>query len=202
MSDERQTDRVVVAVVLAAGSGERMGTQKLLLPLRGRPLVRWSVEAALASTAKRVVVVLGDRADAVGECLTGLRVDVVTNTAHALGMSTSLRTGVKAAGDCDAAIFLLGDQPFVTGDLLDRLIHEFERTDKAVVRPVAEGRPANPVLMSAALFPEILRQQGDVGGREVVERHPDEVQPVPLDDPRVVMDIDSREDYELAREQA
>ena len=83
---------------------------------------------------------------------------------------------------------------------MDRLIGEFARTRKLVVRPVVGGRPANPVVMSAGLFPEVLSQQGDVGGREVVERHPDDVHLVPLDDPVVVMDIDSREDYDLARE--
>ena len=62
------------------------------------------------------------------------------------------------------------------------------------------GRPANPVLLSAALFREILEQRGDVGGREIVERHPDEVCLVPLDDPVVVVDIDSPQDYDAARE--
>jgi CTP:molybdopterin cytidylyltransferase MocA len=56
------------------------------------------------------------------------------------------------------------------------------------------------VLLSAALFSEILEQRGDVGGREIVERHPFEVSLVPLADLGVVVDIDSPADYEAARE--
>jgi CTP:molybdopterin cytidylyltransferase MocA len=65
---------------------------------------------------------------------------------------------------------------------------------------VVDDEPANPVLMSAELFPEILEQCGDVGGREIVARYADDVSLVPVDDPRLAVDIDSVEDYEAARE--
>ena len=124
---------------------------------------------------------------------------VVMNPDYAAGMSGSLRAGVQAAGECEAAIVLLGDQPFVTSGLLDELIDRFAETRANVVRPASSTGPANPVLLSATLFAELLEQRGDVGGREVVERHRDEVSLVPVDDPRVVADIDSIEDYEAAR---
>ena len=191
---------VVAAIVLAAGCATRMGSQKVLLELEGRSLVQRVVDAALGSQATRTIVVVGHEAGLVTTDLADRPVTVVVNPEYATGMSTSLQAGVRAAGACDAAIFLLGDQPYVTSTLLDQLIERFAETSKAVVRPLTGARPANPVLLSAALFSEIFEQRGDVGGREIVERHPGEVCLVPLDDPRVVVDIDSQEDYEAARE--
>jgi molybdenum cofactor cytidylyltransferase len=201
--EPRSAEVSVAAIVLAAGCATRMGGQKLLLPLGGRPLVQWAVDAALGSEASGTIVVVGHEATRVAEALAGRPVTVVVNSHYEQGMSTSLQAGVRATGGtCDAAIFVLGDQPFVTSAVLDRLIERFAETRKAVVRPSVGGRPANPVLMSAELFPEILAQRGDVGGREIVRRHPGEVCLVPVDDPRVGMDIDSIEGYEAARENA
>lgn len=191
----------ISAIVLAAGRSTRMGVQKLLLPLGGRPIVRWVVDAALASKAAETIVVVGHDGVLVAEALKDRPVNAVANPDYAAGMSTSLRTGLlEIADDCDGVVILLGDQPFVTPGLLDVLIDRFAKTRNAVVRPSVGGRPANPVLMSAALFPEILEQRGDVGGREVIARHLAEVCLVPVDDPGVVVDIDSNADYEAAKE--
>ena len=189
----------VSAVVLAAGRATRMGEQKVLLPIGDRSSVQRVVDAALGSKAVETIVVLGHEADAVQEALGERLVTVVVNTNYAQGMSTSLQTGVRAAGrDRDAVVFLLADQPFVTSALVDLLIDRFGQTGRKIVRPVVEGRPTNPVLMSAALFPEILEQRGDVGGREIAQRHPDEQCLVSVDDARTCLDIDTSDDYELA----
>jgi molybdenum cofactor cytidylyltransferase len=189
----------VCAIVLAAGCASRMGEQKVLLTLGGRFLVERAVDAALGSKAGRTIVVVGHEADRVAQVLKGRPVTVAVNPDYELGMSTSLRAGLRAAGPgWDAAVFLLGDQPFVTSAVVDALIDRFAQTGMPITRPLSEGRPAHPVLMGSALFPEILAQVGDVGGREIVDRHPEEVCLVPMDDPRVVVDIDSGEDYEAA----
>lgn len=190
----------VAAIVLAAGRATRMGSQKVLLELKGRSLVQRVADAALCSRAAKTIVVVGYEAGPVKDQLVGRPVTVVVNPDYAAGMSTSLQAGIRAAGACDAALILLGDQPYVTATLLDRLIEAFRETGKAVVRPLAGDRPANPVLLSAALFPEILAQQGDVGGREIVARHASEVCLVRLVDPTLVVDIDSPQDYEEAKE--
>jgi molybdenum cofactor cytidylyltransferase len=193
--------REVAAVVLAAGQATRMGEQKLLLPVGEHPMVRRVVDAALGSRAARTIVVVGHESDAVLEALDGAPVLVAMNAEYADGMSTSLQAGLRAsAGSCDAAIFLLGDQPYVTSTLIDEMIDRFVSTNAAVVRPAVCGRPANPVLMGSALFAEILEQRGDVGGREIVERHSDEVSLVSVDDPQVCIDIDSPQEYEATGE--
>jgi molybdenum cofactor cytidylyltransferase len=193
----------VAAVVLAAGRGTRMGGQKLLLPLAGRPLVVWAVDAALGSRASETIVVVGHEAERLAEVLADRPVTLVVNSRYREGLSTSLQAGVRATSAvCDAVVFLLADQPFVDSALVDRLIDRFAESKMEVVRPLIGDRPAHPVLMSARLFPEILAQRGDVGGREIIDRHPERVCLVPVDDRRVAQDIDSMEDYEAARESA
>ena len=134
-----------------------------------------------------------------GAILRDRPVRIVLNPDYTAGMSTSLRAGVRAVRpDCDAAIFLLGDQPFVTSALIDRLIEVFADERALIVRTSVGGRPGNPVLMARALFPEIFEQQGDVGGREIAERHREGQILVPLDDDRMALDVDTAEDYEAA----
>lgn len=197
--EDRGREVDVRAIVLAAGRSSRMGEQKLLLPLGGKRLVEWATDTALGSRVTETIVVLGCEAGAVGEALGDRPVRVVINPAYAQGMSASLQAGVRAVGpDCDAAVFLLGDQPFVPSALVDRLIEIFAETEALIVRPAIGKRVVHPVLMGAALFPEILEQRGDVGGREISERHREQQVIVPWGADRLALDIDTGEDYQAA----
>lgn len=143
-----------------------------------------------------MIVVVGSEAAAVVGSLRDLNVIIVENFDHLLGMSTSLHMGLAAVRpDSEAAIFLLGDQPFVTRAVVDSVIARFADTGAPVVRPVVNGRQAHPVLISAELFPQIRRVQGDLGAREVVRKYADCLELVAIDEPRVALDIDTREDY-------
>jgi molybdenum cofactor cytidylyltransferase len=191
----------VVGVVLAAGKATRMGGSKVVRPVGGRPMVERVVDAALASRLDGTIVVIGNEGDEVERILTGRPVRLVENLAFADGLSTSVHAALRSLGpDCGAALFLLADQPFVSAGLIDRLLEEYVATGKPIVRPEVDGRPGNPVLFSARLFPELLRETGDRGGREVVERHLAEVHVVPVDDPALCLDVDTLEDYERLRE--
>ncbi len=176
---------LVSAVVLAAGRSSRMGGQKLLLPVDGRPMVERAVAAAEGSGAVETVVVVGSEAHAVRAAIGDHPVRIVTNPGHEQGMSTSLRAGLAALRpDCDAVLFVLGDQPFVTAAVIDRLIGRFAETGAGIVRPMASSGPAHPVLIAAEYFPEIMALEGDVGAREILARHPEDVEYVDLEDPR------------------
>ena len=194
----------VAGVVLAAGLATRMAGSKVTRPVDGAPMVARVVDAALGSGLDEVVVVVGHEAEQVSAVLRDRPVRLVDNPHYAAGMSTSLRAGLHAvAPGSDAVLFLLADQPFVSSALIDRLLAAFAAGGKPIVRPWACGRPANPVLFAARLFPELLREEGDHGGRHVVERHPDDVHLVEVDDPRLCLDVDSLDDYEsLTRGQA
>jgi molybdenum cofactor cytidylyltransferase len=165
----------IAAVVLAAGSASRMagsGHHKLLARFDGVPLVRRSVEAALASGADRICVVTGYRADDIEAAIAGLGVDVVRNPDFASGMASSLRTGLSAVRDtADGLLVLLADMPGVTPGHLDRMIAAFRQENgTAIVRAISEGKRGNPVILPAVTFDAIARLTGDIGARPVIER--------------------------------
>jgi molybdenum cofactor cytidylyltransferase len=186
----------VAAIILAAGRGSRFaGSNKLLAAFRGRPLVRWAAEAALASQARPVVVVVGHDAAAIDAALAGLPVRVVANPRHADGLSASLRAGLAALPTgVEAALVLLADMPLLTAAHLDRLIAAFRAGDPPpVCVPVHDGRRGNPVLWPARLFPSLMRIEGDVGGRALLASAAGPVVEVAMPDPAVLIDIDDTE---------
>lgn len=175
---------MIGAIVLAAGASRRFGTQKMVAPLAGRPLVRWTVEHALASCVDEVVVVLGHEPDTVRRALAGLPVRHVTNARYGDGMSTSLRAGVAALGGAvRAAVIVLGDQPFADPAVIDALVARYRQTGKPIVVPRYRGVRGNPVLFDAALFPELEGVRGDQGARAVITLDPARVATVDLDTP-------------------
>jgi len=190
---------VVAAVVLAAGRSSRMGRHKLLLPLFGKPLIVHVVQAALAARCSEVVVVLGYQAAAIRSLLANYPVQLVENTDFVAGQSTSVRAGIAALGpEADAALFLLGDQPLVSPELLNRLIDTYYTQQVDAVVPAYAGQRGNPVLFSRALFPQLVAVTGDQGGRTVLMEalRTGRAAIVPVDDPVINSDVDTWEEYQ------
>jgi molybdenum cofactor cytidylyltransferase len=185
---------VIVAVVLAAGLARRMGRPKVLLAFRGKPLVRWSVEALLPHV-EDCVVVAGVEDAAVRDALAGLAARVVRNPQPELGQASSIAAGVRALAPWTrAALVALGDQPRLPPEVVPALLDAFRRTGKAIVAPVYRGTRGTPVLFAAGVFPELAALTGDTGARPVVEARPERVELVPLDLP-MPPDVDTPEDY-------
>ena len=162
----------VDAVVLAAGRSSRMGgPNKLMALFDGQPLVRRTSDVALASRAGEVIVVTGHQEERVSAALSGLVVRRVHNHGYALGLAGSLKTGVRAlAPEADGALIMLGDMPGVTSAELDSLISAFVKSaGAAIVRATYEGKRGNPVILPRALFPEVMKLEGDTGARHIVE---------------------------------
>lgn len=188
------------AVILAAGRGTRFGPEpKLLALLDGEPLVRHVAKAALASSARPVVVVLGAHSAAVGTALGGLDLHRVDNPDHAAGLSTSLRAGLAAMPDeIDAVVVLLGDMPRITVAHLDGLIAAYRDADirPGAVVPMSAGRRGNPVLLDLRkLAGPLGALSGDRGagpllaGRDdVIEVEMDEAVAFDVDTPAALAD--------------
>jgi molybdenum cofactor cytidylyltransferase len=107
-------------------------------------------------------------------------------------MSTSLRAGLAAAGPVDAALICLGDMPRLKAEHFDAVIDAFRagRPDEIVV-PTADRKRGNPVLWPQGYFAEIAALSGDVGARALLERHADHVRLVAIDDPAILVDVDT-----------
>jgi molybdenum cofactor cytidylyltransferase len=201
-SDPPETRPKVAAVVLAAGRSTRMGgPNKLLEDLGGKPLVRHAVEAALASNARPVVVVVGHQRERVAAALAGLAVTLVENAAYAEGLSGSIRAGIAALPEtADGALILLGDMPEVDAPLIDRLISAFDPARGAlVVVPSRDGRRGNPVLWARRFFGDLVRLDGDAGARHLIVANAESVAEVAASGERAFRDIDTPEALSAAR---
>jgi molybdenum cofactor cytidylyltransferase len=201
MTAETETTPQVAAVVLAAGGSRRMGQPKQLLPVSGQPMVHRVTAAACEAELAQVVVVVGAHADAVRQALAGLPVDVVVNESWAEGMSTSMHAGLNALpSGIQAVLIILADQPGLTPKLLDTLVARYHATRAAIVAPFYRGRRGNPVLFDRSLLGELEATRGDQGGRTLILRHERDVERVEVDDPSVLLDVDTRQDYERTTE--
>jgi molybdenum cofactor cytidylyltransferase len=188
---------MIVAIILAAGQSSRMGQHKLLLPLLGKPLVLHVVDSALAAGFDEILVVVGYRADAVQTLLADRPVRIVHNPAYAQGQSTSVRAGVAAlAPQTEAVTILLGDQPLISPTILKRLIQIWQETARPIVAPFYSGQRGNPILFARTLFPELLNVTGDQGGREILQRHAQEIAPVQIDEIIAAQDLDTWQEYQ------
>jgi molybdenum cofactor cytidylyltransferase len=189
--------RQVAAVVLAAGRSSRMAPRnKLLLPgADGTPMVARVVDAALASRARPVLVVVGNQAAEVERALAGREVRFVDAPDYAAGLSASLRAGIAAVpAEAAGVIVCLGDMPLVAPGVLDALIatHDAEE-GRGIVVPTSRGRVGNPVLWGRRFFPELMALTGDTGGRGLLEKHAEQVAQVEVESDAVLRDFDTVE---------
>jgi molybdenum cofactor cytidylyltransferase len=163
---------VIAGVVLAAGSGSRFGASaKQLAQLDGIPLLEHALRAVQAVPAiERVVVVLGARAD---EILAGVdfgAAEPVVCADWADGQAASLRCGIEAVADADAAVLTLGDMPRITPAVIARFADLAVRHGAQTrARAIYDGLPGHPVALGRDYFAQIAALRGDVGAREVLK---------------------------------
>jgi molybdenum cofactor cytidylyltransferase len=163
---------VIAGVVLAAGSGSRFGASaKQLAELDGIPLLEHALRAVEAVPAiDRIVVILGARADEIRAGVDfGLAEPVVCED-WADGQAASLRCGIAAVADADAAVLTLGDMPRITPAVIAQfaqIAQRYGRTARA--RAIYDGLPGHPVVLGREYFAQITALQGDVGAREVLK---------------------------------
>jgi molybdenum cofactor cytidylyltransferase len=188
----------IAAIVLAAGKSSRMGRNKLLLDLAGKPIVAHVLDHVAAIGFAETVVVTGHQAGKVKAAL-GARpgVKVIEARDHASGMAASLKAGLRALSpDIDAALVMLGDMPQVSADLLRRLIGAYQPLEgRAIVLPVAEGKRGNPVLFDRRFFADMLQLEGDVGARHIIGGNAELVAEIPASAREIFIDVDTPEAY-------
>lgn len=183
----------VGALVLAAGMSTRMGTNKLLQNVGEEPLIGRVVRIVATSTLDPILVVLGHQAMRTERALTGFRCRTVLNAHYRDGLATSIRAGVGSLpGDCAGAMIVLGDMPWLTSHLIDRMLDAFQvYGDRTICVAAHNGRRGNPVLFARHYFPELLKLEGDVGARCVVVKNAAHVREVEAGDDGPLVDADT-----------
>jgi CTP:molybdopterin cytidylyltransferase MocA len=195
----------LAGVVLAGGRSARMGSPKALLDFRGQPFVVRILEALEALEVKTRVVVVGPDAPRIRPALAGHECIIVENDDVEGGPIASLRAALRVlhAVQPSAALAWPVDLPHVRVTTVERLIETFRRDPAPAVVPTFAERRGHPVLWGAGLFEELLTGEAATrhGARAVLHAHADEIAPVAVDDPAVIDDLNTPEDYErLVRE--
>ncbi len=193
---------MIWAVVLAAGESRRMGTQKLLLPYGKQTVVEAVVSTAEASRVDRVMIVLGSdksevrRAVERGAAREGGVVFTV-NAGYRSGMLSSIQAGFRALPeDAEAAVVMLGDQPFLPARVVDAVVGAYRESGRGIVVPVYEDRRGHPLLVDMKHRAEVLRLDPAVGLRQLLRAHVEDVLEVEVGEASILRDLDTPQDYQ------
>lgn len=191
------------AILLAAGESSRMGQLKALLPWRGQPLLRHQVLALREGGVDRVVVVLGHRAEDLSPLLEGLHgVDWVLNPNYLRGKTTSIKAGLSALDrrTVDEILLLNVDQPRSAADIC-HILQTHRAGGCSVTIPTCGGKGGHPIMLSADLLDELLViDEESQGVKAVVQRRPESVNRFSLENPEILLDLNTPEQYHLAVE--
>lgn len=182
-------------IVLAAGSSERFGKPKQLVEWNGKPILRHVVENALTSSLAEIIVVVGAVVDLIYELLSDLPVKIINNKLWQEGQSSSIHAGLDGIDQhSGSAVFLLGDQPQISGSLINEILGVHSTSLAPVIAPEFKGQRANPVLFDKVTFEALRKIEGDMGGRAIFKVFKPLV--FPWNDSRILLDIDRPKDIE------
>lgn len=199
------TIRTPPAVILAAGESRRMGGPlKPLLPCGASTFLETVIATLRAAGIEEIVVVLGCRAEEVRRAIDLAGVTVALNPDWPLGMLSSLRAGIRALPpDSFGVLVTLVDLPALRAESVRRIVATWREHPERIVRPRVGARGGHPVVFPRALFPEVLEGNHPEGPRSLLRAHADRLLDVVLEDPGVLLDVDTPEDLEkLGRRKA
>ncbi len=191
---------VVGAVLLAAGSGTRMGGRpKSLLELGGVPLIRRQLIALSGAGVDELVVVLGHYSDLIEPVVRDFPLTLVRNLDPDAGQVSSLRLGLQALSPkIDAVLVALADQPLINSQDVNDLFAAYKKRPDGtqVVQPDVDGQPGNPVMFSAEVLGDILSGDAKLGCKQWQAAHAEAVFRWPTSNRRYRTDIDTPADIE------
>ncbi len=186
-------------ILLAAGASSRMEKiPKQLLEFRGKTLLRYAAETALASQCHPVCVVLGDNAKKLRTEIADLPIEITFNLNWEMGLSSSLQAGLRKVLEIESKItavcVMLADQPLITAGIINNLINIFECGENPLVVCQYAETTGVPVILARSLFNEIHDLKGDAGAKKIIQKH--FAFAAKLFVPEAALDVDSWDDYE------
>lgn len=184
----------VGVVVLAAGGSARMGEQKLLMKLGGESLAHRAARVAVESAAGPVVVVVGSEACRVSTEVEDLPVNVQENVNWISGQASSVSCGIEHMEDCDAAMLMVADQPFVAKEHLNALVGAYRIGKQSIYVSKVGDRRGNPALFDRSHFSLLKSLKGDEGARQLFGCYP--FFEVEMGDPLLFLDADDRVSFQ------
>ncbi len=186
---------MITGIILASGFSRRMKKDKLLLEVGGMPLVERVIKACRESNLDEIILVY--RRQEVANIGKKYNVKTIYNANAHLGQSEGLKLGVKEAKNPSAYMFFVGDQPFITSNLINKLIDEYKKSKSEILVPFYKGNKGMPTIISSIYKYELLKIAGDKGARDLVNKYVSKVNKIFIEDERLGIDIDTPEDMLL-----
>ena len=187
----------VNGVILAAGTSSRMEWNKLLLPYNNHTIIEEVALQLSGSKVDNILIVTGFEKNLVERAVKNAeKLKPVHNENYKLGRAESIKCAVQHTDkDADALLFMVGDKPTVSSDLINNAIYKFKKTKPKLLYTQTPSGRGHPIIFSKALFPELLLLAGDEVGNDLIDRYKDET--VILEDNEIQVDIDTISDYNL-----
>ncbi|HVN47669.1 MAG TPA: nucleotidyltransferase family protein [Bacteroidota bacterium] len=188
----------VSAILLAAGSSQRMGVPKALLTIDGKTFLQHLVDAVHAAGPDDVRIILGAEAVLLQSTLSWYHGNVVVNENWRDGQLSSMIAGINSLTEeqCSGVLFVPVDHPLITSALIKELLHIFEESKEQIVVPTYQNRRGHPIVVPSVLFQEIKNAPVEVGLRYVVHAHEGKIVEVPTDEEGVIINIDTPDEYQ------
>lgn len=186
----------IIPVVLAAGESRRMGQPKMLLPFRGKPMIEHIIENIRTAGLEDIIVVIGAEKEKLPVLLQKLSVNFCVNNEYRQGMLSSVICGIMNLPENVSAMLIFpGDQPLISPDTIAAVVKRSISTDKGIIIPVFKNRRGHPVLIDAKYRSAILNLNPEEGLRSLAASHPEDVCEIETDDPGILKDFDTYEEY-------
>lgn len=191
---------MVSAIILAAGLSQRMGTNKMLLPIGDKSILQHTVENVLASKVSERLIVSGHESQKIQQLLSAYSLRWIHNTNYKKGMTSSIQCGVaQAIGN--GYLILPGDMPFISTDSLNQLIDLFEaklqQNPACIVSFSYANKWRNPIIFSQEYRAQILEHQVPNGCKEIAKRHLRHLSTIPISNEDFFKDFDVATDLLL-----
>ncbi len=193
---------MIYGIVLAAGEGKRMEKAKLTLPLGGKQLIEWVLQAAKLTPLDKYFLVVRPEDKEIIKTGKKWGAEIVINSEYKTGMSSSIRKALHkiSSEELEGFFVLLGDQPLINPSILYKMLLAFAPGKKEIIVPFYKDRQGNPVFFDGYWKDELMKLSGDVGGRILIKAHPERIKRYKISDESILLDIDREEDYERIKD--
>ena len=200
MPPEAADRKPLAAVILSGGESKRMGAPKALLPYRGNTFIEHLIEVTRHPRVGVTRIVVGAHADEIRGHLAERASEIAINPEWQKGQLSSIQAGIRSllAGGTGGMLLCPVDHPLVTAQLIAHLIAEFDSSAKPIALPTYHGKRGHPLIFRASLYPELLAASPDVGARQVVWAHGDQICEVATEEEGVVLNINDPEALQRA----
>ena len=180
-------------IMLAAGNSRRFGSNKLLYEIGGVPMylrTLHKLQKAASELGNCEIIVVTQYEEIASKAQeSGIR--VLINSHPERGISSSMQIGLAAAKESAACLFIVSDQPWLTTETIVNLVHKFQSEHKGMACTLLNDKTGNPCIFSRKYYQELQEITGDKGGKQIINRHPEDVAYLEIEDAKELVDVDT-----------